>query len=354
MRGRTLPVTVLLAVLGALVVSADSPGSRLDAATPEPGPAGLSGTWALTEEIGDPFAMAEKVFGEPGGSGRSPGEARGRGGRAGGGLLGGIPGDALDAPLEAVGDARRLVIADDGTKVLVTYPTGRKRVFYTDGEERELDDGGGPAKVTAKRKGSGGAEIVVSSGWPDGQVLKETWQLVSNPRRLLVVEGTVKGLHSFSYKRVYQPAPPQPPAARPAAVDSSALAAKPPAEAGPPEVSRPSTPAAGPPGTAAVADKRECSLRPARGASHAELAHMARIPAAEAERRAVASVGSQKVSSVISSDLEVDDGCLVWPFDLRLEGKAGVQEVLIDAGDGKVISSSFESLSKPDEPPRLP
>jgi uncharacterized membrane protein YkoI len=81
---------------------------------------------------------------------------------------------------------------------------------------------------------------------------------------------------------------------------------------------------------------------------------MARIPAAEAERRAVASVGSQKVSSVISSDLEVDDGCLVWPFDLRLEGKAGVQEVLIDAGDGKVISSSFESLSKPDEPPRLP
>ena len=81
---------------------------------------------------------------------------------------------------------------------------------------------------------------------------------------------------------------------------------------------------------------------------------MAKITAREAERRAVASVGSQRVSSVISSDLEVNDGCLVWPFDLRLEGKAGVQEILIDAGDGKILSSTFEASDTPETPPHRP
>ncbi len=354
MRVPTLPVTALLAVVGALVVSAVSSERRLDAVAPEPGPAGLSGTWTLTEEIGDPFATAEKASTEPGGSGRSQGGGRGRGGRGGGGVPGGISGEATDAPLEAVGDARQLIVADDGAKVQVIYPAGRKRVFYTDGEERELDDGGGPAKVTAKRKGSGGEEIVVSSGWPGGQGLKETWQLLSSPRRLLVVEGSVKGRHSFSYKRVYEPAPPPPAAPPPASVASSAPAAKTSAVAGPAAVTQASTPAAGPPEVAASGAKPECSLRPARGTSRADLARMAKVTPTEAERRAMASVGSQKVSSVISSDLEVNGGCLVWPFDLRLPDKGGIQEVLIDAGDGKVISSSFESLAKPDEPPHLP
>ena len=53
------------------------------------------------------------------------------------------------------------------------------------------------------------------------------------------------------------------------------------------------------------------------------------------------------VLSVISSDVEVDEGCLVWPFDLRLHDKKGVQEVLVDAGDGKVLSSHFEAQSRP-------
>ncbi len=73
---------------------------------------------------------------------------------------------------------------------------------------------------------------------------------------------------------------------------------------------------------------------------------MARISAAEAERRAVAAVAPLKVGSIISSSPEVQDGCLVWPFDLRLPDKGGVQEVLIDAGDGKVLSSVFESLGR--------
>ncbi|HKC24549.1 MAG TPA: hypothetical protein VKF32_07385, partial [Thermoanaerobaculia bacterium] len=89
--------------------------------------------------------------------------------------------------------------------------------------------------------------------------------------------------------------------------------------------------------------RTDCSIRPPRGASGEELAGLAKISLAEAEKRAAASVAPEKVTSVISSDVEVDDGCLVFPLDLRLAGKKGVQEVLIDAGDGKVISSKFEA-----------
>jgi hypothetical protein len=66
---------------------------------------------------------------------------------------------------------------------------------------------------------------------------------------------------------------------------------------------------------------------------------MAKLSSSDASARATASVAPKRVASVISSDPEVDGGCLVWPFDLRIEGEKGVLEVLIDAGDGKVLVS---------------
>lgn len=331
------PSTRLAVVLCAGLAGALSAGSRLEAGTQAGSGAGFSGAWELKKEAGDnPFAA--EASGEADRSGR---EGRGQGGLGGFGGQGGAAGEAVDAPLEAVGDAHRLVIVDDGWKLEITYPTGRKRVLYTDDEARELDDGDGPAKVTAKRKGHGGERVVVTSAWPSGRGLKETWDLLARPRRL-VVEGSVKGRYPFVYRRVYEPA------AELAAVPPKAAAAS-------PDPTAPAVPAtAAPSGTpgpvsnpaAASAVKPECSVRPPRGAGRAELAALARITGSEAEKRAIASVGSQRVTSVIFSDLEVDDGCLVWPLDLRLEGKAGVQEILIDAGDGKVLSSTSEAADR--------
>ncbi len=286
------------------------PAGRGLAADPPPGSeGGFSGTWSLMSETGGALTRA------------------------------------ADAPLEAVGDAHRLVIADDGAKLEITYPTGRKRVFYTDGQVRELDDGDGPAKVVARRKGE---KVVVSSEWQGVRGLKETWGLFSVPRRL-VVEANVTGRHAFPYRRVYEPstepAPTPTPAAPPPPPGAPTPAAAPAESATPAPVTM-----AAPAGSA----KPECSIRPPRGTKPAEFAAMAKISAAEAERRAVASVAPQRVTSVIFSDLEVDDGCLVWPFDLRLEGKAGVQEILIDAGDGKVLSSTFEAANTPGAPPKSP
>jgi hypothetical protein len=333
-----------LALAGSLLVPSAAP-----AGTPAKGGAGFSGTWELKTETGDdPFA-AEGLENASGGQGRSGGEGRGREGRGGIGGRGGAAAEAEDVPLEAVGDAHRLVIRDDGMKLEITYPTGRKRILTTDGEERELDDGGGPAKVTARRKGRRRERLLVTSEWPEDVRLKETWDLLENPKRL-VVEGTVRARHKLAYRRVYEPVPggtgAPPPGAPAEPAIPTAEPVRTPAPAPPPSPALTATPTG--------ASKPECSLRPPRGTSPAELARMARITAAEAERRAVASVGSQRVSSVIFSDLEVNGGCLVWPLDLRLEGKAGVQEVLIDAGDGKVLSSTFEPPDEPDPAPHRP
>jgi uncharacterized protein (TIGR02246 family) len=92
----------------------------------------------------------------------------------------------------------------------------------------------------------------------------------------------------------------------------------------------------------ANAQKPECSIRPARGTSQAELVSMARITSQDAQARAIASVAPNKVVSVIESGVEVVNGCLAWPFDLRFANKGGVQEVVVDAGDGKILSSEYE------------
>jgi hypothetical protein len=234
----------------------------------------------------------------------------------------------MDDPLEALGDARRLVIVVDGRRLEIAYPSGRKRTIVADGEEREQDDGDGPAKVVAKRK-SVPELIVITSSWAAGHSLKETWALSAAPRRL-VVTGKVSGRHDFSYRRVYEPAPDLPPTPTPPPAEALAAAEAPPGTASVPV----------PPPSPGI--RPECSLRPPGGTSPSELARLAKITLAEAQRRAVASAAPKRVTSVISSDPELNEGCLVWPLDLRIEGKSGVLEVLIDAGDGKVLSSTFE------------
>ncbi|HEX7616182.1 MAG TPA: SgcJ/EcaC family oxidoreductase [Thermoanaerobaculia bacterium] len=92
----------------------------------------------------------------------------------------------------------------------------------------------------------------------------------------------------------------------------------------------------------ATAQKPECSIRPARGTGHAELRSLVKISPKDAETRAVASVAPDKVNAIMSSEVEVVNGCLAYPFDLRFANKGGVQEVMVDAGDGKILSSEYE------------
>ena len=82
---------------------------------------------------------------------------------------------------------------------------------------------------------------------------------------------------------------------------------------------------------------------------------LVRITPKDAEARAVLSVAPDKVNAVMSSDVEVVNGCLAYPFDLRFANKGGVMEVMVDAGDGKILSSTYEppaAGASPAAPPR--
>lgn len=283
---------------------------------------GFSGRWALSETKDNVVATTKSggwsiLSGGDEGAGSSPGRG------AGGGF---------DLPLEVMTDTRRLVVVDDGATLRVTYPTGRKRTFVTDGGKRYLDDGDGPADVTAQRKGT---TITVSSEWFRGYKLRETWELQADPRRL-VVTGKLKGRESQQYVRTFVPAPPEEPA-----LPAGAAGASPPAGVsteGAPAGAAADAAGAKPP---AVDRLGECTIRPPRKASAADLGRLVRFSQDDAGKAAIASLAPLKPGDVISSDVESYEGCLVWPFTLRLPARKGVQEVFVDAGDGGIVWSEF-------------
>src|SRR5258706_4708566 len=144
-RSSSSVVTRATIAFAVFLIAKPSPAARAD----------FSGTWALKSGVSDdPFRDSAKQAetSSIGGRGRAGSPGIGSGGALG------------DIPLEALGmDARLLVVTDEASTLHVTYASGRKRTLFADGEERELDDGDGPAKVTTKRKGGNGDKVVVSS-----------------------------------------------------------------------------------------------------------------------------------------------------------------------------------------------
>lgn len=315
-RSTILPLLSVLALQGLPAAAAEDPKPSSET--------GLSGRWALSETK-DNVVLKSKS----GGWSLLGGADEGSGGS-------GVPsaGGGFDLPLEVMTDARRLVVVEDGTTVRVTYPTGRVRTFVADGVKRYLDDGDGPADVTVLRKG---ATVTVASEWFRGYKLKETWELQATPRRL-VVTGKLKGRESQQYVRTFVPAPPEE-ASLPAGTTVSRTA---PATSGSGEGETPASPgAAGEAKPPAVDRLADCSIHPPRRASAEELNRLVRVPQDEARKTAIASLAPLKPGDVITSEVEPYEGCLAWPFTMRLPTKKGVQEIFVDAGDGKVVWSEF-------------
>ncbi len=97
---------------------------------------------------------------------------------------------------------------------------------------------------------------------------------------------------------------------------------------------------------AALAATMPCSVHPPKNATKAELAKLAKVSEADAERTATAVFKNPSDVAVADSELEAEHGCLIWSFDLKVKGSEGVHEVQIDAGDGKVLSSVHETPAK--------
>lgn len=87
-----------------------------------------------------------------------------------------------------------------------------------------------------------------------------------------------------------------------------------------------------------------CSIHPPKGASKAKLMSMAKRTRGNAERIALKRIKER--GTVAEGELEAERGCLIWSFDIKVAGRAGVEEVNVDAGNGKVLNVHHESANQ--------
>jgi uncharacterized membrane protein YkoI len=97
-------------------------------------------------------------------------------------------------------------------------------------------------------------------------------------------------------------------------------------------------------GTVSAADSK-CSIHPTKGASASALRSLAKISMEQARATALSTI-EKKPSKVVEEELEAEDGCLVYSFDIQVTGISGVEEVLVDAGNGSIVSRTHETPEK--------
>ena len=91
-----------------------------------------------------------------------------------------------------------------------------------------------------------------------------------------------------------------------------------------------------------TAKSLHCSVRPPKETESEALPAMAKVSKETAQSTAMKTVGGHG-AAVQEGELEVEHGCLVYSFDVRQPGHKGATEVLVDAGNGKVLSRKHES-----------
>ena len=78
--------------------------------------------------------------------------------------------------------------------------------------------------------------------------------------------------------------------------------------------------------------------------SEAELQKMAKVSKEDAEKSALGAVKAKDADKKITEGgLEVENGYLIYSFDVKVKGKKGIQEIIVDAGSGKVLNQAHES-----------
>jgi hypothetical protein len=96
---------------------------------------------------------------------------------------------------------------------------------------------------------------------------------------------------------------------------------------------------------AAVAADLKCSIPAKKSASKAEITAMAKVKDDAARKTALDKVGVAG-ATIHKGGLEVEDGCLIYSYDVKVPNKSGFQEVYVDAGTGAVLKVEHESAAK--------
>ena len=90
-----------------------------------------------------------------------------------------------------------------------------------------------------------------------------------------------------------------------------------------------------------------CSIHPAKGTSDQALGKLAKVSKEVAQTAALHAVKNANKNAntaiIASAELEAENGCLIWSFDVKQKNMRGIQEVTVDAGTGKVLTSTHET-----------
>lgn len=96
---------------------------------------------------------------------------------------------------------------------------------------------------------------------------------------------------------------------------------------------------------AASAASLDCSIKASKMIKKADMPGMAKVSVEDAKKSALGAVNASG-SAITKGGLEVEDGCLVYSYDVKIPGKNGIEEVIVDAGSGKVLKTEHEGSVK--------
>jgi hypothetical protein len=95
--------------------------------------------------------------------------------------------------------------------------------------------------------------------------------------------------------------------------------------------------------TTAPAAGLPCTMHPKRGTPAADLPALAKVSREDAEKIALGAIKAPDTARITEGGLEIEHGCLVYSFDIRVPGRSGIEEVIIDPVNGSVLARSHES-----------
>ena len=92
---------------------------------------------------------------------------------------------------------------------------------------------------------------------------------------------------------------------------------------------------------AAATGSSSCSIKAHKFSTQKQREQMAKVQEADARKAAMADASGMALEN---GKLEVEDGCLVYKYKVKGEGRMEHREILVDAGNGNVVKGEDESV----------
>ena len=87
----------------------------------------------------------------------------------------------------------------------------------------------------------------------------------------------------------------------------------------------------------------DCSIKASKLTPKTDLMALAKVSPEQAKAAALRDTGG---SSIVKGGIETEDGCLVYSYHVKAKDTKGQTEVLVDAGNGRILQREQESATR--------